>query len=161
MDRQGPARYLRLDDTTSAPRCCDATATRLRFRLHLRIVHAMLIVEVVLMTSRQISDVFHEAYSGSKNFMTPHVSQYRNIGPILVEYSQGRGFEGESIYGYTVILVKPARANTAESYHAERRHRISQLFHSRNARDSFHERLREKTKRFRRLNPVPRYFRTA
>ena len=109
------------------------------------------------MTERQIKDVFHKAYNGSKNFMTPHVSQYRNIGPLVVEYSDGRGLEpGTTIYGYTVLWVRPARANTSESYHVERRNHLSQCFHSRAARDNFHDRLRSKTKRFRALNPVPR-----
>lgn len=46
---------------------------------------------------------FKRAYHGSRNFMTPDVLGYFPLRNGCAELSRGRGFEGETIYGVTVV----------------------------------------------------------
>lgn len=63
------------------------------------------------MTPTDIRDVFKFVFNGKPNFITPRVLEFRKAGPLLIEVSEGEGFETRYIYGVTVLELVPEQAN--------------------------------------------------
>ena len=54
------------------------------------------------------------------NVITPHIRDYKYAGDLIVELSEGTGFEDEPIFGVTVV----------DPHEGEQVHDLSQLFWS-------------------------------
>jgi len=48
-------------------------------------------------------EAFDKHYNGQTNFMTPDVIRCGKAGTLFYELSSGDGFNGETIYGVTVL----------------------------------------------------------
>ena len=57
------------------------------------------------MTSAEISEIFRGGVRG-QNFMTPEWVSNGQSGDFVFEISQGRGMEGERIFGLTVVEIE-------------------------------------------------------
>lgn len=57
------------------------------------------------MKQREMEQAFDEVYKGNKNFMTPTIERYEQIGNMfIVEISSGSGMLGfDTLYGATVL----------------------------------------------------------
>ena len=56
-------------------------------------------------------------YSGSRNFMTPHVIKYGKMcRNIAYELSSGQGFNRETIWGVSVVMIDESTGKTERLY---------------------------------------------
>lgn len=73
------------------------------------------------MTNSQIKQLFKEVFNGNKNIITPNVLKYGTRGLFAFEISYGDGFDGETIYGVTLINKETRKHN----------HELSRSFNTR------------------------------
>ena len=63
------------------------------------------------MNHLEIAETFGKGVKGS-NFMTPNWISYGQSGAFVYEISQGRGMEGERIFGLTVVEIEGYKHRT-------------------------------------------------
>ncbi len=74
-------------------------------------------------------EILHREYGDAPNFMTPDVLEVGKMHPcVAFEVSKGSGFEGEPIYGVSVVRVRCDGTT-------KRLTRLSELFFSRRQAD--------------------------
>ena len=61
------------------------------------------------MTHEQINAIFHQAFNGQPNFITPDILKRGKRGRMVYEISSGEGFGGGTIYGVTVLELSGLR----------------------------------------------------
>ncbi len=75
--------------------------------------------------TKTANQIFRAEYGTGKNFMTPDVLERELLDGGAYELSQGRGIEGERIWGVTVIHVLPDGSTKRSGTD------LSKMFHSR------------------------------
>lgn len=71
-------------------------------------------------------ELFNQVVRG-KNIITPRVRGYYQNGNYLMELSEGEGFNGEPVYGVTVVNIA----------YKEHEHDLSKMFFSRKEAESY------------------------
>lgn len=59
------------------------------------------------MQQHEIKNAFETFFNGTANFITPNVEGYRKSHNLIFELSSGRGIVTDTIYGVTVLEVRP------------------------------------------------------
>lgn len=60
--------------------------------------------------------VFEDRFEEERNFMTPEVVEYREIGGYAVEISRGDGMGWGSLYGVTILESDGRRTNLSKPF---------------------------------------------
>lgn len=67
------------------------------------------------MTHEQINAIFHRAFNGQPNFITPDILKRGKRGRMIYEISSGQGLGGGTIYGVTVLELSGLRRRDLSS----------------------------------------------
>jgi hypothetical protein len=110
------------------------------------------------MDQATIRRAFNREYNGQPNVMTPTITRYRNLGPLLVEYSKGPGIEpGTTMYGYTALLVVD-EPQAPDGYQTKRMTQYCECFRTVEERERHHKKVRDETHSLQRTR-LPKAFR--